>query len=131
MPFNVVQIRTSLQRLGTQLPYLPQTCRLVWTAAGYWTLIWAGLLLAQGVLPVAAVYLTRAVVDRLVPVMGDGGAPLSPLVGTAVCLAIVLVLMEILRSVTGWVHTAQAEQVRDYLQELIQDKASTLDLSFF
>jgi ATP-binding cassette subfamily B protein len=121
----------SLQHLGTQLPYLPRTCRLVWTAAGHWTLIWAGLLLAQGVLPVAVVYLTRATVDHLVAVTGNGGASLSPLVVTSVCLAAVLVLVEMLRSVTEWVHTAQAEQVRDYLQELIQDQASTLDLSFY
>ncbi len=131
MPFDVARIRTSLQQLRTQLPYLPQTCRLVWTAAGHWTLIWAGLLLAQGILPVAVVYLTRATVDRLVPGMGDGGAPLSPLVVTAVCLALVLIVAEILRSVAGWVHTAQSERVRDYIQELIQDKASTLDLSFY
>src|SRR5687768_2951900 len=62
------------QRALAQLPYLPQTLTLVWAAAGRWTLAWPVLLVVQGLLPVATVYLTRSVVDSLVAALGAGGS---------------------------------------------------------
>ena len=47
---------------------------MVWEATGYWTLTWAILLLLQGVLPVAIVYLTRWLVDGLVAAVEAGGS---------------------------------------------------------
>jgi len=41
-----------------QLPYLPRALRLVWNAAPRWTAAWLFLLVGQGLLPVALVYLT-------------------------------------------------------------------------
>ena len=58
-----------LRRLAAQLPYLPRTMGLVWTAARGWTAAWIAVLLVQGVLPVATVYLTRTVVNRLIPAL--------------------------------------------------------------
>ena len=60
--------------LRKQLPYLPKAMRLVWQAAGMWMIVWFILLLAQGVLPVAVVYMTRQVVDSLVVVAKQGAA---------------------------------------------------------
>jgi ATP-binding cassette subfamily B protein len=129
----IVSLRSILHNLQGQLPYLSQACDLVWTAAQSWTLAWALLLLMQGVLPVAAVYLTRAVIDSLVPVLGQGGAwpTLAPTFLLVALLTVVLLLTEVLRSLTGWVRTAQAEHVQDHLHGLIQAKASELDLSFY
>ena len=45
--------------------HLPRTLRLVWTAAGGWTVAWASLLVVQGLLPIAVVYLVRAVVNAV------------------------------------------------------------------
>ena len=118
-----------------QLPYLPQSLSLVWGASRKWTLAWGILLLIQGILPVATVYLTRAVVDSLVTAMDAKNLASfetlkSPLIYVGL-MAFVLLLTEMLRSVTTWVRTAQSELVSDHIHELIHTQAITLDLSFF
>jgi ATP-binding cassette subfamily B protein len=45
---------------------------LVWAAARRWTVAWAALLVVQGLLPVATVYLTHTLVNRLVAVPDAG-----------------------------------------------------------
>jgi ATP-binding cassette subfamily B protein len=66
------QLKTKLRRTLAQLSYLPQTFRLVWDAAHNWTLAWVILLVVQGLLPVATVYLTRYLVNSLVAIVGKG-----------------------------------------------------------
>jgi len=41
-----------------QLPYLPRTLGLMWHVAKPWTIRWIVLLVVEGVLPAASVYLT-------------------------------------------------------------------------
>ncbi|MCD6269980.1 MAG: hypothetical protein J7J71_07600, partial [Deltaproteobacteria bacterium] len=71
----------ALQQLRSQLPYLPQTLKLVWQAARWWSLASISLLIAQGLLPVAAVYLTRSVVNGLVEIQRNQSS-LTPLIIT-------------------------------------------------
>jgi ATP-binding cassette subfamily B protein len=58
-------LRSKFVTLYAQLPYLPQAASLVWQAARKWTIAWAVMLVLQGLLPVATVYLTRTLVDSL------------------------------------------------------------------
>jgi ATP-binding cassette subfamily B protein len=60
-------LAAKLRGAALQLKFLPRTLRLVWAAARGWTAVWLALLLAQGLLPVALVYLTRDLVDALAP----------------------------------------------------------------
>ena len=62
-----------LNTLRSQLRYLPQALGLVWSASRHWTVVWAVLLVLQGALPVATVYLTRMVVDSLVAATTNAG----------------------------------------------------------
>ena len=55
-----------IHHLRTQLNFLPRTIRLIWAGAGKLTLVWAGLLMVEGLLPAATVYLTKLLVDNLV-----------------------------------------------------------------
>lgn len=120
-------------RVGVnQVRHVPRALGLVWRAARGWTTAWLALLVASGVLPVALVYLTRALVNGLVAaVEGGASAGFGTLGGILVAYALVLLLGEALRAVTGWVRTAQAEAVRDHVQELIQKQSTALDLDFF
>src|SRR5439155_14371797 len=52
-------------RAKSSLPYLFRTLGLVWRAAPGWTAAWVALLVAQGFLPVAIVYLTRPLVNGI------------------------------------------------------------------
>lgn len=97
------------------------------------TAAWAMLLAIQGVLPVAVVYLTRALVDSLVAAAGSGGAWANlkqPLL-YALLMAGVLLLTELLSAVIRWVRTALAEQARDHIASLVHEKAVAADLAFY
>jgi ATP-binding cassette subfamily B protein len=121
--------------LRKQLPYLPKAMRLVWQAAGMWMIVWLVLLLVQGVLPVAVVYMTRQVVDSLVVVAKQGaaisGIKTYDVVIPLGILGFLLVIEQILRSAGQWVRTVQSDRIQDYMTGLIHDQALTADLSFY
>ena len=124
---------TKLDKLLAQLPYLPQAFALVWAAARRWTVAWAIMLVLQGLLPVATVYLTRALVDSLVASVEAGGSwqELRPTLILVALMAAIMLLLELLRSVTSWVRTAQSELVQDHISHLIHHQAISLDLGFY
>jgi ATP-binding cassette subfamily B protein len=91
------------------------------------------LLVLQGLLPVATVYLTRALVDSLVEVIGAGATweqirPTLILVGL---MAGVLLVSELLRGVSDWIRTAQSDRVHDHVMGLIHRKCVEVDLAFY
>ncbi len=134
--FMAAYLRTLLTKLRGalgQLPYLPQALAMVWAAARGWTLAWAIMLVVQGLLPVATVYLTRLLVDSLVAAVNADGAwqNVRPTLTLVALMAGIMLLTELLRSATGWIRTAQAELVRDYLSALIHHKSIAADLAFY
>ena len=129
----IKQLAEAIARFRLQLPYLPRAFQLVHRAAGGLVVIWAALLLVQGLLPVASVYLTRTLVDGIAAMIGVGGGwrTLSPLLPAGFAMALVLIGLEVLQSIGTWVRTAQAERVQDHIHELIHEQAMRLDLSFY
>jgi ATP-binding cassette subfamily B protein len=69
----------------------------------------------------------------MVSVWGQEGTweSLVPLCQLVALMAGVLLLTEVLGSVTGWIRTAQAELVQDYISARIHSIAGALDLSFY
>ncbi len=133
MPGRLRLLSTKLRFALAQMAYLPQALALVWTAARRWTIAWAVLLLVQGLLPVATVWLTRLLVDGLVAAK-DAGATwdtLAPLLLIVALMASVMLLTEILRSAAGWVRTAQSELLKDHISGLIHQKSVAVDLAFY
>ena len=116
-----------------QIGYLPKTLRLVWTAARGWTSAWAGLLLLQGLLPAATVYLTRLLVDGLVKALNSQGSweSVQPVLFLALVVAMVVLLTEVIGSVSSWVGSAQAELIRDHFSALTHEKSVAVDLAFY
>ena len=126
-------LATRGRTLLDQLPYLPRAFSMVWEATGYWTLTWSLLLLVQGVLPVAIVYLTRWLVDGLVAAVDAGGSweSVRPTLILVALMAAVMLANELLNSATGWVRTAQSQLVRDHISTLIHEKSVAVDLAFY
>ena len=91
------------------------------------------LLAVQGLLPLATVWLMRPLVDGLTAGIRAGGAwsALRPAVWAATLMAAALVVGEVLRSIAGWVRTAQAELVQDHIQSLIHRQSVAADLAFY
>lgn len=125
MPSPPARASHGVRRALDQLPFLPRAFALVRASAG--GLVWAsgGLLLVQGLLPLAPVLLVKALVDALV--RGDGLRPVLLLVGL---LGASLLAMQALESLSRWIRTLQSERVQDHLSGLIQSQAQTLDLAF-
>jgi ATP-binding cassette, subfamily B, bacterial len=126
-------IRARLNKAAGQSRYLPRTLSLVWAAAPRYTFSWAVLLVLQGVLPVATVYLTRALVNSLIAAVRAGGlwTSIRPVLILAVAIAVVMLLTQVFRSMTIWVSTAQAELTADHINQLIHERSVTVDLAFY
>ena len=123
-------VAARLNRATRQLPLFPQALSLVWAAARGWTIGWAAILLASGLLPVAQVYLTRSLVNAVLAAMRQGGSVRPALVDAAL-MAAVLLSLEALRGLESWVRTAQAELVRNHISRLVQEKSAAADLGFY
>lgn len=125
-----------LNVIAQHLRVLPKSIALVWAATPGWTALWLLLILVQGVLPVALVYLTKAVVDSLTVALANSDSDfLSESAYQSfyllAAMAGLLLLTAALRSVMRWVQTAQSESVKDYISDKVHAKAVSLDLSIF
>jgi ATP-binding cassette subfamily B protein len=125
--------RLSVRARLTQFYLVPRALKLVWDAAPMWTAASMVILIIQGLLPVATVYLTRNVVNSLVAVIQSNGDPevLMPAVTTIVLMGLVLLVGGVLGSVNGYIRTAMGEDVRDKMHSLIHAKVLSLDMQFF
>jgi len=122
-----------LRKLQAQLPYLPKTLALVWAAARAWTLVWGALLAVQGLLPIANVYLTRMIVNGLVETVRTEAAwaDVRRLLLLVATMAGLMLLSELLGSVTGWIRSNQGELVKDHISSLIQQKSLAVDMAYY
>jgi ATP-binding cassette, subfamily B, bacterial len=121
-------LSSKLHKALAQLPYLPRALKLVWAVARPWTTAWISLLVVQGVLPAAVVYLTKLVVDGvIVSLRRESSWPVMPLL----LLGGVLLLMEVVRNAINWVRTVQAELLQDHITSLIHEKSVAVDLAFY
>ena len=116
-----------------QLPLLPRVLFLVHRAAGRWFAAWVVLLVLQGVVPVAIVYLSRNVINGLVIFMRSGGQwdASGQGVRSAILLALLMLAGEVLRNVTSYVRTVQSDLFRDSIVGMIQEKSASVDLEFY
>ncbi len=123
------RLRSSL----SPLRYWPRTLRIIWDAAPRWTPLWAALLIVQGVLPAASVYLIKLLVDSLVEAKASGGD--WSFVRRALILLIItaalMLLTDAIQSLSDWIRTAQSELVQNHIRNLVHQQSTTLDLSFF
>jgi ATP-binding cassette subfamily B protein len=126
-------LSAKLRKALAQLPYLPRALALVWEVARPWTTAWIVLLIVQGLLPAATVYLTKLVVDGVVATVNSGSSwpSVSRVLVLLAILGGVLLLMEIVRAGINWVRAVQTELLRDHLTALIHQKSITVDLAFY
>jgi ATP-binding cassette subfamily B protein len=126
-------LSSKLRQALAQLPYLPRALKLVWAVARRWTIAWIVLLIVQGLLPAASVYLTKLVVDGVVAAVNSGSSwpAVSHVLRLLLMLGGVLLLMEIVRNGINWARTVQAELLQDHITSLIHEQSVTADLAFY
>ncbi len=128
-----VPMKVKLLSAIKEARYLPRTLRLVWTAAGRWTIAWAALLVFQGLLPIAVVYLVRAVVNALVAASAAGGdwPHFRGVLFIAAPLGAIMLLAKVLDSLMAWIRTVQADLVSCHIADLIHQKCGEVDMAFY
>lgn len=133
MSMFVQDLRSKIRHMHERLAYVPRALRMTWDATRGWTLAWATLLVMQGLLPTASVYLTKILVDRIAEAlnMGLSWEAAAPVVWPAALMAAIMVAIEILGAVRSWVQTAQSELLHDHIKEAIHEKAAEVAYAFY
>ena len=122
-----------MKRSRTRLKHIRQSVRLVWSSAPGWTVLQGLLVLVQGVLPVAALFLTRRVVDAASAFMGQAPGAREPwsLLALAPWVAAVAGAGWLCRAFSALVVSAQVEVVADTVQDALQAKSVDVDLAYY
>jgi ATP-binding cassette subfamily B protein len=116
-----------------RIVHLRRSVRLVLRVTPRLTAAWALALIVQGLVPVALVYLTKLLVDRLTAVVGTAAvwSAVLPVITIAATMAALVIATELLQVGIGWLRTVQAEVVQDHIRGLVHEKSVSLDLAYY
>ena len=91
-------LRRKFRDVRERFGYVGRALKLIHEASGRWTIGWALLLLIQGILPAAVVYLTKYVVDAFTAAIGGGLAweSIQPLLPPTALMGAVLLIQQVL-----------------------------------
>jgi len=119
-------------RLATSLR-LGRVLRLVWSAAPGWTTLVTPLLILRGLLPLAAIYLMKEIVDTVAAGVGDAGVgELTGPVGWLVLAAAVVALLSgVVQLAIGLATEAQGLAVTDRVFSLLHEKSASVDYGYY
>jgi len=118
----------SIQRSGQVAANMSRAVRMVWSGAAGWTVLSICLSFVQAGLPIAGLFLLKAIINTAV---AAGKNPLAPehlhrlllLIGGAMLIQL---LSALAGSVAQVVSEAQAEQVTEHMEDLLHRKAVEL-----
>ena len=121
-----------LAKGGSLLRELASALRLVLRATPGWSILNALCAVALGVLPLAALYLTKLTLDRVVSASAHGvhGLP-ADLWRLVLLTAGVIWLQLAVRTLAGFVNEMQGQRVSEHVQEIIGRKSLQVDLSYY
>ena len=119
-------------KLQVALRFLP-ALRLVWQSSPGWTIARLVLVVFQGLLPLATIYLAKLIIDTVTLNLQSANPegvfervlPLIILAGA------VTIFNNLCQSLTELVNTAHAQQVTDYMQGIIHAKSVEADLEYY
>ena len=110
-----------------------RTLALIWGAVPRLTVVWACLLIIQGLLPGLTVYLTKLTIDSFVAANNstDSFAHFNDTVLLFSLTGGSLLLTEVFRYLNDWTRAVQSEYFSDHLKNLTHQKAAEVDLEFY
>ncbi len=124
---------------GREVPYpwqkllaalqLKRAVSLVWESSAAWTLASAALLLAQGTLPLASLYLMKLIVDSVI--LGQSQADLGHVLLLIALAGLVALLIALFRSAESIVNETQSALVSDHVQDILHAKSVEVDLEYY
>jgi ATP-binding cassette subfamily B protein len=125
-------VNTLKRRVAKNIQFLP-ALRLVWDSSPGWTTARVVLVIAQGILPVAGIYLTKLIIDAVAAsvTVVNKAAAFQNCVPLLILSGIVAILTTSLMSLVELVNQAHAQRVTDYIQGIIHAKAIAADLEHY
>ncbi len=109
---------------------LGRALRIMWLSGPKWMLANLGLLIVQGVLPLAILYMTKLVVD-VISFQASGHYKLHRVLIYLGLSAAIAVILAICRSLSNLVLVAQSEAITYYTHSIIQEKSISIDLEYY
>ena len=107
--------------------------RLVWDSGPGWFLASCAIVVLQGLLPLASLYLLKQIVDSIIAALPDAAQPGA--LRRAFVYVALAALMELLdaacRALAAVISENQSQAVADHVQEEIQRQSAALDLAFY
>lgn len=111
---------------------LGRAIRLVWDGAGRWALASLALVAVQAVLPLAALYLLKLIIDGVAAGVGAGSPGAFRRVAWLVGLAAIVALVGVvLRIVASLVREVQSQLVTEHVYGVLHVKSVGLDLEYY
>ena len=112
---------------------LKRALSLVWQSAPGWTLASAFLVVLQGILPLASLYLMKLIVDSVTAGMNSANkeAAFGHILFLISLAAGVAFLTALSRSASGVVSETQAALVSDHILDLLHAKSIEADLEYY
>lgn len=110
-----------------------RTFALIWSAVPRLTVVWACLLVVQGLLPGLTVYLTKLTINSFVAAnnSSDAFSHFNETVLLFLLTGASLLLSEVFRYLSDWIRAVQSEYFSDHLKNLTHQKAAEVDLEFY
>lgn len=124
------------QTIGNRIKHalrIDRAVMLVWRAGSAWTTLAVGLTIVQGLLPLAALYIIKLIVDAITGAiqtgaMADDFSRIAVLVGVATGIAVIQVAVS---RAGEYVAETQSAIVTDYVSAMLHRKSIALDLAYY
>ena len=113
--------------------HLDRALRLVWQSGPGWTIASLALVLVQGVLPLASLYLMKLVIDAVTAGLAapDKEAAFGRVVFLIILTGAVALIGSAVQAAHGLVTEAQGLNVTDRVQDIIHAKSIEADLEYY
>ena len=113
--------------------HLGRTVRLVWSIAPRWTLATFALAVVQGVLPLAALYMIKLIVDAVTAGVDavDKTAAFEHVAWLVLIAGLIGLASAVAKSASALVSEIQAQVVTDHISDLIHAKSIAVDLEYY
>jgi ATP-binding cassette, subfamily B, bacterial len=128
----------SLQHLPRYRPFsivrnLARALGMVWRIAARWTVVNAALVLLQGLLPLAALYIVKLVVDFVTENIAapDKSLVFEQALGWIALAGAVTLLAALARALGEYAAEAQSLHVTDAIADILHDQSIAVDLRYY
>ena len=120
------------QKLKVALRFIP-ALRLVWQSSPGWTIARLVLVVFQGLLPLALIYLAKLIIDTVTLNLqsSDPSQVFERVLPLIIMAGVATILNSLSQSLTELVNTAHSQQVTDHMQGIIHAKSVEADLEYY